>query len=92
MASKSGNKVNYKSAQKSNDCINELPSGLIHTADSQGSTDPAGQFISHFGPPGEPTETPHFDKDITYSEHGGGKPGNPYTELMLGKNSTKRRG
>jgi|GEM_PF-4227661 len=45
-----------KGPQKGTDGgLHEMPSGLIHTADSL-AYGPGGMFVDRFGPPGDPTK------------------------------------
>lgn len=45
-----------KGPQKGTDGgLHEMPSGLIHTADSL-AHGPGGMFVDRFGPPGDPTK------------------------------------
>jgi hypothetical protein len=46
----------------SNEGLHELPSGLLHTADSL-SHSPYGQFIDRFGPPGDPARRMAVNED-----------------------------
>ena len=42
--------------------LHQLPSGLIHTADSLADA-PHGMFVDRFGPPGDPTAAPAVSKE-----------------------------
>lgn len=56
-----------KGPQKGTDGgLHEMPSGLMHTADSL-AHGPGGMFVDRFGPPGDPTkkDRPAMNGDAT---------------------------